>query len=333
MNAGRIKRLLDRHPVLEKVVVHLYNTSKRIYTLIGLFFLNSFFRFFLRKPKYNKKYKISICGIFKNEAPYLKEWIEYHELIGVEHFYLYNNNSEDNFLEVLQPYIDRGLVTLTEWPYNHAQMEAYKHFYDTYRNETQWISFLDIDEFVCPRYKTSLMEWIHTKERYPVLFINWRMFGTSGQTQHDSDRLVIEQYIVSWDYLYRVGKCIVNTDYDIPVFSSRFLHVMRVKYPLLGRHFKVTATPVNQFGIFVSDSFHFTWLYSEKRYTIQINHYWSKAWNVYDKKRQMTDAVFKDNPKKNISYFLWHENQNTQSNYLIFRFLIQLKLKMQGKAL
>ena len=24
-----------------------------------------------------KKYKVSICAIFKNEAPYLKEWIEY----------------------------------------------------------------------------------------------------------------------------------------------------------------------------------------------------------------------------------------------------------------
>ena len=114
--------------------------------LLGkLFLCNSFLRLFLKRPKYDKKYKISICGIFKNEALFLREWIEYHEMIGVEHFYLYNNNSEDDFLKILQPYIDRGLVTLTDWPYNQAQMKAYRHFYETYRHETQWVSFLDIE--------------------------------------------------------------------------------------------------------------------------------------------------------------------------------------------
>ena len=28
-----------------------------------------------------KKYNLSVCALFKNEAGYLKEWIEYHKLI------------------------------------------------------------------------------------------------------------------------------------------------------------------------------------------------------------------------------------------------------------
>jgi hypothetical protein len=43
------------------------------------------------------KHYLSICAIFKDEAPYLQEWIEFHRLLGVEKFYLYNNNSRDNF--------------------------------------------------------------------------------------------------------------------------------------------------------------------------------------------------------------------------------------------
>ena len=39
--------------------------------------------FLWRKPKYDKKYAMSICGIFKNEARFLKEWIEYHQLVGI----------------------------------------------------------------------------------------------------------------------------------------------------------------------------------------------------------------------------------------------------------
>ena len=37
-----------------------------------------------------KKHQLSICAIFKNEAKFLKEWIEYHRLVGVDHFYLYD---------------------------------------------------------------------------------------------------------------------------------------------------------------------------------------------------------------------------------------------------
>ncbi len=37
--------------------------------------------------------------------------------MGAKHFYLYNNLSQDNYLEVLQPYIESGDVELIEWPY------------------------------------------------------------------------------------------------------------------------------------------------------------------------------------------------------------------------
>ena len=52
------------------------------------------------------KYDLAVCAIFKNEARFLKEWIEFYKLIGVEHFYLYNNFSNDNYQDVLQPYIN-----------------------------------------------------------------------------------------------------------------------------------------------------------------------------------------------------------------------------------
>ena len=67
-------------------------------------------------PREILPYYLSIATIFRNEAPYLKEWIEYHLMMGVDHFYLYNNMSEDNYLEVLNPYIEHDIVTLVDWP-------------------------------------------------------------------------------------------------------------------------------------------------------------------------------------------------------------------------
>ena len=44
---------------------------------------------------------LAATAIFKNEAAYLAEWIEFYRLIGVEHIYLYDNCSTDNPKAVL----------------------------------------------------------------------------------------------------------------------------------------------------------------------------------------------------------------------------------------
>lgn len=154
------------------------------------------------------------------------------------------------------------------------------------------------------------------------------MFGTSGKLYHDTEDLVIEQYNVSWDHLYHCGKCLINTDYDISEFTSTTHHLPILKFPLLGKVFRINLPPTNQFGLFVYDPFHFGWLYNENKYTIQINHYWTKAWEVYEKKRRMTDVYYKENPKLNMAYFYEHEYENRSVDYTIYRFVMQLKLKL-----
>ena len=71
------------------------------------------------------KYELAIVAILKNEAPYIKEWIDYHLLAGVDHFYLYDNESEDNLKEILQPYIDINIVDYEFFPGKCAQMLVY----------------------------------------------------------------------------------------------------------------------------------------------------------------------------------------------------------------
>ena len=61
-------------------------------------------------------YDLAVVAILKNEAPYVKEWLDYHLLAGADHFFLYDNESPDNLKEVLQPYIDAGIVTYTFYP-------------------------------------------------------------------------------------------------------------------------------------------------------------------------------------------------------------------------
>lgn len=284
----------------------------------------------VRKPLHcNKKYNVVICGMFKNEAPFLKEWVEYHLLIGFEHFYLYNNNSDDNYKEVLNPYIERGIVTLNDWPYQQAQIEGYKHFYDHYRNECNWFSYLDIDEFFCLKEEISIYEWLKKHGHYPVIYINWLMFGTSGLMQHDYNKLVIEQYVNCWEELNSCGKCLINANYDIPVFDGTVHHATKTQINFL--YVNVKILPFDQFGKVYRGEVPYKYDTTQRtRSTIQINHYWSKAWDIYDSKRKKTDVFFKDNPKSDLNYFYFHEKKNTSSSFLIFKYLMNLKINMNN---
>ena len=59
---------------------------------------------------------LTIATMFKNKRRWVREWIEFHLMMGAEHFIMYDNDSTDFPLEVLQYYIDQGLVTYIPWP-------------------------------------------------------------------------------------------------------------------------------------------------------------------------------------------------------------------------
>ena len=54
--------------------------------------------------------------------------------------------SDDNYLEILKPYIDRNLVTLIDWPYDQAQIKAYNHFYETHFCQDDIVASIELDE-------------------------------------------------------------------------------------------------------------------------------------------------------------------------------------------
>jgi hypothetical protein len=125
-------------------------------------------------------YFISLACIIKNEGPYLKEWIEYHKLIGVEHFYVYDNESDDNGKEVLKPYIDSGLVTYLFFPGKNMQDAAYEHCCKHFKNETKWLAVLDLDEFIVLKQSKNLREFMAEFSDCSQLSIHWKMYGSSG---------------------------------------------------------------------------------------------------------------------------------------------------------
>ena len=287
----------------------------------------SYISCFGRRDLRKMKYRISLCLIFKNEALYLKEWIDYHLAIGVDHFYLYNNNSEDDYKTVLNPYVEKGIVTLTEWPEQNSQFKCYKHCYDTFRHESNWISFLDADEFICPKYENDINEWIKKFDKYHAINVHWLMFCTGGVIKHDYSKNVIEQYYSCWSDFWNHGKCFINTRFDIGNFNTWWVHHHTYMYRrIFGIRMLIPA--VNQFGnMCVIDK---TWgggKNKRENSNIQINHYFTKAWDIWSAKMKMTDVLYAKNPKSDINYFYKYEEKCVSRDYTIQRFLIRMKMK------
>ena len=84
---------------------------------------------------------LSVVAIMKNEGPYLKEWLDYHLLAGVEHFYLYDNESPDNQAEVVKPYVEAGLVDYIPAPGQVMQYITCNDAIKRFKFQTRYMAF------------------------------------------------------------------------------------------------------------------------------------------------------------------------------------------------
>lgn len=138
---------------------------------------------------------IGICAIFKNEAPFLLEWIAFHAALGVDRFVLYDNGSEDGGADRIRKSELGRRVTLIDWPDRPGQMSAYRDFVAHHASGFAWVGFIDLDEFIHPLEGNSLRHLLAQPryERFSAVLLNWAMFGPSGHERRP-EGLVVDSY-------------------------------------------------------------------------------------------------------------------------------------------
>ncbi len=155
------------------------------------------------------KHRLVIAAIFKDENPYLREWLEYHRHVGIGHFYLYDNDGGELARQILKPYRDRGIVTVHPWTHldgtrfdgptplkqrnkNHV---AFGHAVRHYRHLFDWILKIDLDEFIVPLEGDNVPDLLDRYDRNRIrgLRIPRINFGDNGHRTRP-DALVTEAY-------------------------------------------------------------------------------------------------------------------------------------------
>lgn len=132
--------------------------------------------------------KVAVCVIGRMENRYAVEFVEHYKKLGVDKIIIYDNNRKDeqHFEDVLQKYIDKGLVDIIDFrDKTGAQNLAYNNCYAQYGKDYDWIGFFDFDEFLALPKGTKIGKWLQQFDKASVVLVNWQIMTDGGLVTDD----------------------------------------------------------------------------------------------------------------------------------------------------
>ena len=213
---------------------------------------------------------LSITAIIRNEAPYIKEWLEFHKLVGVERFYIYDNESTDNIKEVLQPYIEKGEVVYKYFPGEKMQFAAYNDSINVNRYNTKYMAFIDLDEFIVPVEHNSILDFINDMQskstrKIAAIGMSWLIHGFNAHKEKQEGLLTELYPKCEYDSVAsETVKSIVNPRSILKIYNPHYaLHVIGSKI--------VNSQGKPMHGPYTKPSHN----------KIRVNHYYTKSYEEH----------------------------------------------------
>lgn len=141
--------------------------------------------------------QIGITSIQRNRAPWIKEWIAFHYLVGFRKFYIFLHKCTDDSKKILTELRRKFNIEIfivdpnLEWP----MMKCYQDAYINFGDEVDWMAFIDGDEFLFPTHSDSMEIPLqeYSAKRISALGVYWSCFGSSGHITEPTG-LIIENY-------------------------------------------------------------------------------------------------------------------------------------------
>ncbi|MBV6646819.1 MAG: glycosyltransferase family 92 protein [Cyclobacteriaceae bacterium] len=264
-----------------------------------------------------KKHFLTFATNFKNETPYIKEWLDYHLLVGVDHFYLYDQDGGEEVRELLKPYEDAGHVTRhlwtkydgtkydgpTKWYQRNKNHMGFAHCAEHYRQDFQWVMKIDVDEFLYPTDESdSILPWLQGIDAKKIKGCSLPRinFGNNGhETQPKGD--ILDSYIRR-EQSPSDHKDLANGD---------FLNNNRFAYSAHWWHYKWY-----KFG---------KMLKPEEIDGIRVNHYYTKSKEEYLGRQNIS----RGRPKTEEGFYQKNEGCNEVIDEGMLKFVDKLKAKEQ----
>ena len=212
---------------------------------------------------------LSLCLVCKDENDYLAEWLNYHILMGVERFYIYDNDSQFPVRETLKDYVEKGWAVVLDISGKGMQLHAYDHCLHTFGAYTFWLGFIDTDEFLVSKQTLDMKELLQEYEAHGGLAVSSLFFGSNEHLTRPA-----------------MGQIAAYTRSTHETFQGNLLikSIVQPRHVLLANSphdfaFKDNVHCVNEGGLWV-DGMKFP--YHARK--IQLNHYFCRSQSEIDQK-------------------------------------------------
>lgn len=257
------------------------------------------------------KYYLSIVAIFKNEKDILGEWLNHHHQQGVEHFYLIDNGSTDDYQSQLAPY--RHLIDLVIDPKRYQQPDHYNnHFLRQIQGQSEWVMVIDLDEFVFsqPPFKGITNYLRSLDESIGQIYLPWKEFGSNGYLQPPAgcvSSLIRRKLYRDQAHLETHTKTIFRTRYVTRMWIHHsFIQTHLAKEITSDGRPKVNPTP---YMAPISESI-------LKRSALHCHHYYARSFEWYRQVKMTRGSASAPSDEKDLS--LERFNQwNLETNQII----------------
>ncbi|KAL6994425.1 hypothetical protein U1Q18_012528 [Sarracenia purpurea var. burkii] len=230
-------------------------------------------------PPARKQHQICVCTMLRNQAKFFQEWVMYHTRIGVQRWFIYDNNSDDNINDLIGSLVDANCnITRHVWPWIKTQESGFAHCALRARDSCEWIGFIDVDEFLHLPSGLSLNDVVENQARHSKvgeLRVKCHNFGPSGHK-----RVPVKGVMVGYT-------CRMTT-------PERHKSIVRPE--------ALDSTLINVVHHFhLKDGFKYA---NVNRSVMVINHYKYQVWEVFKEKFYRRAATYVSD---------WQEKENVMS--------------------
>jgi glycosyltransferase involved in cell wall biosynthesis len=236
-----------------------------------------------------KKFNLVIVSMFKNESWILKDWIKHYLKQGVDHFYLIDNGSTDNYQKIIKHY-QNHITLIVDGNRNLKNPQntlINQYFKDIVIKTSRWVLVCDCDEYVYCRNGYQTLPKLLSKfpSHIEIICLPWKIFGSNGHLKQPHSGHIIKSFTkrtrdLDETKLPNLGecKCIVRTTPNLQLD----IHVSRhTQYELDSNQRQDLFQHINIYN--ANGELMKTQLGQHSQFNLHLNHYMFMSREYYEK--------------------------------------------------
>jgi hypothetical protein len=138
---------------------------------------------------------VALVAIAKMEHNYIEEWVNYYLHIGFDSIYIYENDDEPKYAEILNKYPQVTVIRFpgAGSPTRSIQYLILQDFCRNYKDKHKWIAHFDLDEFLVLKKHKTIHEFCDEYLGHDEGGIGfcWVHFGDNGHQTYSPEPVTV----------------------------------------------------------------------------------------------------------------------------------------------